>query len=73
MIRPRGGHIGFNRVSWVRRSNDDAEQDFNSAHIPDGSLAAFIGAGNNGFVRTWYDQSDNGRHVGQAVEYQEFA
>lgn len=54
-------------VVRVRRSNDNAEQDFNGAQVLDGSLAAFVGAGNNGFVRTWYDQSGSGRHVGQAT------
>ena len=54
-------------VVRVRRSSDNAEQDFNGAEILGGALATFVGAGNNGFVRTWYDQSGNGRHVGQST------
>jgi hypothetical protein len=47
-------------VVRVRRSNDNAEQDFTATEVSDGTLAAWVGAGNNGFVRTWYDQSGNG-------------
>lgn len=49
-------------VVRVRRDNDNAEQDFTTTEVSDGTLAAWVGAGNNGFVRTWYDQSGNGRH-----------
>ena len=51
----------------VRRSNDNAEQDFTATQVSDGTLAAWVGVGNNGFVRTWYDQSQNGRHLGQST------
>ena len=40
----------------VRRSSDNSEQDFTVSGINSGALVAFIGSGNNGFVRTWYDQ-----------------
>lgn len=50
-------------VIRVRRSNDSAEQDFTATEVSDGTLAAWVGAGNNGFVRTWYDQSGNDRHA----------
>jgi len=53
-------------VVRVRRDNDDAEQDFTAAEVSDGTLAAWVGAGNNGFVRTWYDQSGNGNHAQQS-------
>jgi hypothetical protein len=45
----------------VRRSSDNAEQDFGFvANVLDtASLLTFCGAG-NGFVTTWYDQSGNG-------------
>ena len=56
-----------NPVVRVRRDNDNAEQDFTATEISDGTLAAWVGAGNNGFVRTWYDQSGNGRHAAQNV------
>jgi hypothetical protein len=49
-------------VVRVRRSSDNTEDDFTAAQVSDGSLATWVGAGNNGFVRTWYDQSGNGRH-----------
>jgi hypothetical protein len=49
-------------VVRVRRDNDNAEQDFTATEVSDGTLAAWVSAGNNGFVRTWYDQSGNGRH-----------
>lgn len=53
-------------VVRVRRSSDNAEQDFTAAQVTNGTLASFCGAG-NGFVRTWYDQSGNGRHAGQTT------
>ena len=54
-------------VVRVRRDNDDAEDDFTATDVSDGTLAAWVGAGNNGFVRTWYDQSGNARHAEQAT------
>ena len=54
-------------VVRVRRSNDNAESDFTAAAVSDGTLASWVGAGNNGFVRTWYDQSGNGQNAGQAT------
>jgi hypothetical protein len=54
-------------VVRVRRDNDDTEADFTAAEVSDGTLAAWVGAGNNGFVRTWYDQSGNSRDVEQAT------
>ena len=53
-------------VVRVRRSSDNAEQDFTATQITDGTLAAFCGAG-DGFVRTWYDQSGNNRHAQQTT------
>lgn len=52
-------------VVRVRRSSDNAEQDFTAAQVTNGSLASFCGAG-NGFVRTWHDQSGNNRHAEQS-------
>jgi hypothetical protein len=54
-------------VVKVRRSSDSAEADFAAAEVSGGALAAWVGAGNNGFVRTWYDQSGNGSHAQQAT------
>lgn len=53
-------------VVRVRRSSDNAEQDFTAAQVTDGTLTTFCGAG-NGFVRTWYDQSGNGSHLTNTV------
>jgi hypothetical protein len=53
----------------VRRSSDNAVFDVGftaSGDLDTGALLTFVGAG-NGFVTTWYDQSDNGRHAAQAT------
>jgi hypothetical protein len=42
-------------VVTVRRSSDDAEEDFTAAEVSNGTLAAFCGAG-DGFVKTWHSQ-----------------
>ena len=53
-------------VVRVRRSSDNAEQDFSATEITDGTLTTFTGA-NDGFVTTWYDQSGNGRDATQTT------
>ena len=53
-------------VVRVRRSSDNTEQDFTATQVTDGTLTTFCGAG-NGFVRTWYDQSGNGRNAEQTT------
>ena len=53
-------------VVRVRRDNDNAEQDFTATEVSDGTLAAWVGAGNDGFVRTWYDQSGNSKNAEQS-------
>ena len=53
-------------VVRVRRSSDNAEANFTAAEVTDGTLLAWVGAG-NGFVRTWYDQSGADRHLQQAT------
>lgn len=58
---------GVTNVVRVRRDNDDAEDDFTATEVSDGTLAAWVGAGNNGFVRTWYDQSGNGSNATQTT------
>jgi len=54
-------------VVRVRRSSDNAESDFRASEVSGGALASWVGGSNNGFVRTWYDQSGNGRHAQQAT------
>ena len=54
----------------VRRSNDNAEQDIgftSSGDLDTASLKTFVGAGNNGFVTVWYDQSGNARNATQTT------
>lgn len=53
-------------VVTVRRSSDDAEADFTASEVAGGALATWVGA-NDGFVKTWYDQSGNGRDATQAT------
>ena len=50
----------------VRRSSDNATQDFKVSEITNGTLAAWVGVGNEGFVTTWYDQTGNGNDATQA-------
>jgi hypothetical protein len=52
----------------VRRSSDNAEQDFGfSSNVLDtASLLTFCGVG-DGFVTTWYDQSGNARNITNAT------
>ena len=50
----------------VRRSSDNTESDFTAAQITDGTLTTWTGA-NDGFVRTWYDQSGNARNAEQTT------
>jgi len=57
-------------VVTVRRSSDDAEEDFTASEVADGTLAAFCGAG-DGFVKQWWDQSGNARHAVAAADTNE--
>jgi hypothetical protein len=56
---------GVTNVVRVRRTQDDAEQDFTAAEITDGTLASWVGVGNDGFVVTFYDQSLSGYNLVQ--------
>jgi hypothetical protein len=44
-------------VVTVRRSSDNVEDSFTAKEVSDGTLAAWVGSGNNGLVKTWHDQS----------------
>jgi hypothetical protein len=50
----------------VRRSSDNTEQDigFVSNYIDTATLTSFC-SGTNGFIKIWYDQSENGNNVSQ--------
>ena len=52
----------------VRRSSDNTETDigFSGDHLDTSALTTFVGAG-NGFIKTWYDQSGNGRDLTQTT------
>ena len=51
----------------VRRSSDNATQDFKASENTDGTLATWVGSGNDGFIATWYDQSGNTVNATQTV------
>ena len=66
--------IGANggRVVRVRRdtgggAGDDDEEDFSAAEVADGTIETFVGAGNDGYVSVWYDQSSNSNHATQVT------
>lgn len=54
-------------VVQVRRSSDNAEEVFTVGEIDDGTLAAWVGEGNDGYVKQWYDQTGNGNHMEQST------
>jgi|GEM_PF-4963844 len=50
----------------VRRSSDDTEQDINfttANELDTAALTTFVGAGNDGFVTTWYDQAGSNNMI----------
>jgi len=59
----------------VRRDSDNTEQDIgfdSNGDLDTSALATFVGSGNNGYVRYWYDQSTaggtgSGNDAGQAT------
>lgn len=54
-------------VIRVRRSVDSAEANFTALEVSDGTLEDWVGASNDGFVTTWYDQSGNENNATQAT------
>jgi len=57
---------GDTTVVDVRRSTDNTTDTFTAAEVADGTLTTWVGAGNEGFVSKWYDQSGNGSHAFQS-------
>ena len=54
----------------VRRSSDNNEQNIGfdgSGNLDTTALTSFVGAGNNGFVTIWYDQSGNNKSASQTT------
>lgn len=49
----------------VRRDSDNAEREFSSNEIKLGDMEDWVGAGNNGFIKTWYEQSSNNNNSTQ--------
>ena len=56
-------------VVEVRRSSGSpSTATFTALEVIDNTLADWVGAGNNGFVRTWYDQSGNANDAQQTTD-----
>lgn len=66
--RLRSGYVG--PLIRVRRASDSSEQDIGASNLGGGldttALASFCSS-SSCYVRTWYDQSGNGRHATQAT------
>lgn len=62
----RSGYSGS--AVRLRRSSDNAEQDigFSGTDFDTAAASSFIGGG-SGYVKTWYDQSANGRNATNAT------
>jgi hypothetical protein len=56
-------------VVLVRRSSDSAESGFTATEVSDGTMLTWVGTGgtDNGFVKTWYDQSGNANNATQST------
>lgn len=54
-------------VVRIRRSNDNAENDFTASDLDNGNATSFVGSGNTGYVAKWYDQSGNSNHATQST------
>lgn len=54
-------------VVRVRRGSDNAEANFTADAVAGGALRDWVGAGNDGFVVTLFDQSGNAQHVTQNI------
>jgi hypothetical protein len=64
-LRDLNDKAGNNKVVRARRSSDNAEADFKAKEVADGTLVTWVGASNDGFVESWYDQSGNGNDAVQ--------
>lgn len=62
---------GVTDVVRVRRDSDDTESDFTADEVTDGTLETWVGAGNDGYVRTLYDQTGNARDAEQTTDAQQ--
>jgi hypothetical protein len=57
-------------VVRVREDSGNTEQDFTAEEVTDGTLESFVGAGNNGYVVTWYDQAGSNNATQAAASAQ---
>lgn len=64
-LRDLATTTGETTVVDVRRSAGDTAA-FTAAEVADGTLTTWVGAGNEGFVSKWYDQSGNNHHAFQS-------
>jgi hypothetical protein len=67
-LRDFNNHTGDSDVLNVRRGSDNAERNVTEREITNGTLLSWVGAGNDAFVTTWYDQSGNNNHAVQLTE-----
>ncbi len=66
-LRDLNDKAGNNKVVEVFRSSDNTSRDFLAKEVSNGTLEAWVGTGNDGFVSKWYDQSGNERHAEQGA------
>jgi len=64
-LRDLNDKAGNNKVVEVFRSSDNTDRIFLAKEVSNGTLEAWVGAGNDGFVSIWYDQSGNNNHAVQ--------
>lgn len=65
-LRDLASSTGDTTVVDVRRSTDNVIDTFTASEVSGGALTTWVGAGNEGFVSKWYDQSGNGSHAFQS-------
>jgi hypothetical protein len=64
-LRDLNDKANTTKVVRVRRGSDNAELDFTAKDINTSVVENWVGAGNDGFVSIWYDQSGNGKDITQ--------
>ena len=57
-LRDLNDKAGNNTVVRVRRGSDNAERDFTASEMGK-VLEDWVGVGNDGFLKTWYDQTES--------------
>ena len=67
-LRDLNDKAGNNKVVEVRRSSGGSRK-FLAKEVSNGTLEAWVGAGNDGFVSIWYDQSGNDNDAIQPINW----